>query len=237
VATWDAPIVVADYGLNENPANPQVVVNPDNGDVYVFWLNFYGQLRLNRFNNALQTWSGPITVVQNIALIYGPPADAGFLPNGLRALVVPTVKFNTVTHAVMAVWHTRTAIEPTNDTALYYASFNASTITSPVFANVINDAPNSQIQPAIDNDDSGNMLVTYFSTQNGGSTSYQLFGLCLNSFGSPSCTATTVDSTFSANGFIGDYHETFFWNFADGLGSRWHTSWARGTYTVVSGVK
>lgn len=137
----------------------------------------------------------------------------------------------------MAVWHDRTANEPTSETALYYAAFDGSTITSPVVASVINDAAGSQIQPAIDNDDSGNMLVTYFSTQNGGTSYYQLFGLCLNPYGSVTCAGAPLDSSLNANGFVGDYHENFFWNFPDALGSRWNTSWERNYYSTVTGVK
>jgi hypothetical protein len=234
VSTWDqSPTVIADYGLNENPLNPQVVVNPDNGDVYVFWVNFYGQLRLKRLSYATQAWSGPITVVQNINLI----TDAnGFLPNFLRALVVPAVKYNTATHSVMAVWHARTAAQPTNETAIYYASFDAATISQPVAGSVINDAAASQIQPAIDNDDAGNMLVSYFSTQNS-PYAYQLFGLCLAPSGSVSCLAAPLNASSGPNEFIGDYHENVFWNFTDGVGSRWHTSWTLFENAVVTGVK
>jgi hypothetical protein len=222
VTSWGSPIVIADYTLNENPVSPQVVVSPDNGDVYVFWLNWYGQIRLNRFIEATQAWSGPITVAQSINRITG---NNGILPNGLRALVNPVIKYNTAAHRVMAVWHDRTLPEPTNETALYYASFDASTINGPVTAAVINDASGSQIQPAIDNDDAGNMLVTYFTTEGYG-TYYRLFGLCLNSAGFVSCTPAAVDGSVSPNAFIGDYHENFFWSFSDGLGSRWNTSWS-----------
>jgi hypothetical protein len=228
--TWETPVVIADYALNENPVVPQVVVNPNNGDVYVFWYNNQGQLRMNRqtyvTGQASDPWSGPITVVQGMHRI---TVNQGYLPNGLRALINPDIHYNPVNQNVMAVWHDRPQDEVPNDTSnqtrLDYVAFNGSTITGPVVQSFINNDTGTNMQPAIDNDDSGNMFIGYFATR-GSTTTYQLYGLCLWPWGALGCSPTALDAGPWTNGFIGDYHAMFFWTFLDGVGSRFNTSWS-----------
>ena len=95
------------------------------------------------------------------------------------------------------------------------------------------------MQPAIDNDDAGNMLVTYFSTQTY-TNYYQLYSLCLSGSGIVTCGPSALDPSGYINRFIGDYHENFYWNLIDGLGARWNTSWAitaENFDTQVTGVR
>ena len=148
------------------------MVNPDNGHVYVFWVSSAtGAVQMRRSTDAGATFqppltSPPITIVQGINIIRG-VSNTGYLLNGLRAIIVPAIKWNAGADNVMMAWHARTANELTNQTALYFLSFNPDTISSTLALPApFNDAPESQIQPAIDNDDNGNILVSYFTTQN-----------------------------------------------------------------------
>jgi hypothetical protein len=241
---WDAPITINDGHLNDGAAVPQVVVNPDNGNVYVFWMTVNGAIQMRRSTDAGVTFTPalaaePITIVNGVNVIFG-LNNTGYLLNGLRASVVPSIKWNTAEHNIMMAWHTRTAAEPTNETALYFRSFNPDTISAPLSIPIpFNDAAASQIQPALDNDDAGNVLVSYFTTQNSAGN-YQLYGMTLSSAGVPLLGPTPLDSGTSANGYTGDYHEMFYWTFTDALASRWNTSWSRnsGNFDIMAtGVK
>lgn len=126
---WDATIVANDGSGNNGPATPQIVMNPENGNMYVFWLTVTGEIQMRRMTYG-SAWSSdslypplnqaPITVVQGIL---EPTRNSGYLPNGLRANVVPTIRYNLATHNIVAAWHARTVNpEPaigTNETALY----------------------------------------------------------------------------------------------------------------------
>lgn len=246
VTSWDATLVVNDGSANDLPATPQVVTNPENGNVYVFWLTKDGALQMRRWIYG-SAWSAgtfqPTVTVANILL---PTRNSGYLPNGLRASVVPTIKYNFAVHALTAAWHARMINEPlggTNETGLYYVTFNADAIASPVQPTLVNDAPGSQIQPAIDFDGSGKIMMTYYSTQNfltsdsvncssfqAGCGRYQLFALSVAPGGAitgPTLINGGLDG-FSgyANSLIGDYHETFYFTYPTGLGSLWNTSWS-----------
>jgi hypothetical protein len=258
---WDATVVVNDGSGNDSSGTPQVVVNPENGNVYVFWINANGQIQMRRWTYG-NAWSSdgfypppaqaPITVVQGILL---PTRNSGYLPNGLRASVVPMIRYSVARHAVVAVWHAR-SVDPeptigTNQTALYYTTFNPDTISGPVAATLLNDASESQIQPALDFDGSGNALVTYYSTQNfpplnGSQTcwqnsqacaSYQLFGLSLSPTGQ--VTGPTLINGGPSNlgygtAYIGDYHDTFYFTYPTSLGSVWNTTWTQNLGTYAS---
>jgi hypothetical protein len=258
---WDASVVVNDGSANDSPGAPQAVVNPENGNVYVFWINISGQIQMRRWTYG-NAWSSdgfyppltqaPITVVQGILL---PTQNSGYLPNGLRANVVPMIRYSVARHAVVAVWHARTVNpEPligTNQTALYYATFNPDTISSPVAATLLNDASESQIQPALDFDGSGNALVTYYSTENflpvnsslkcwqntQGCARYQLFGLRVSPSGQ--LTGPTLINGGTSNAgygtaYLGDYHDTFYFTYPTSLGSVWNTTWTQNLGTYAS---
>ena len=141
--------------------------------------------------------------------------------------------------------HTRTQPDPTNETAIYFASFNPDTISGPLAQSqiiTVNDAPGTQMQPAFDNDDIGDILLTYYTTENHlPDNRYQLYGIGLSATGQvlPGCGPTPIDVNAYVNTFLGDYHENYFFTFPT-LGSLWNTSWARNLPeedAVVSGVR
>lgn len=244
--SWDAAITVAPGVPDEYATAPQVVVNPNNGNVYVFWRTSpcatcvprYGELRMARSTDYGVTFSSPITLVQNIRVT----GNNGFLANGVRAVVVPTIKYNSGTNRIMAVWHAATANTPTNQTALYYAAFDPDVVSSPIITNPtpILDSAGMDVQPAIDNDASGNMFVSYYGTTAGNETLYQQYGICVNSSGTRTCGPTPLEGTQSATRFIGDYHESYYWSFIDTHGARWNTVWSRNGAdldVLVTGVK
>jgi hypothetical protein len=242
---WDAIVTVNDGRFHDAASVPQVVVNPDNGHVYVFWMNgISGDIQMRRSTDAGVTFqpaltSPAITIVAGVNIVRGNDGG-GDLPNGMRAGVVPAIRWNSAAHNIMMAWHTRTAPDPTDATALYYLTFNPDTINAPLaIPSPFNDAANSQIQPALDNDDSGNVLVTYLTTQNN-NTAYQLYGIVLSSAGQVLLGPTALDAGSYPTGFAGDYHDIFYWTFNDALGSRWNTSWSRNQTTwdvMATGVK
>src|SRR5688500_17675073 len=118
----------------------------------------FGRLNMSRSLDGGVTWSAPITVINSIRMT----GNGGYLTNGVRAVVLPTIRYNTATHSVVAVWHATLVAGSTNAAAVYFATFNGSTITAalPAPAPIVEDS-GAEIQPAIDNDNGGNMVVTY----------------------------------------------------------------------------
>jgi hypothetical protein len=256
---WDATLVVNDGTSGDAASAPQVVVNPENGNLYVFWLSLNGEIRMRRMLYGA-TWSAdsfvPALNQPAIAVASGiliPTRNNGYLPNGLRANVLPTIKYNVATHSVIAVWHTRVGSEPplgTNETAIYYTSFNPDTITSPAPSVLINDAAGSQIQPAVDFDANGNSLITYYSTENfapqdttstcwnrpAACARYQVFAASVTSTGAVGA-ATLINSGPNGGGFgtafLGDYHENFYFTYPS-IGGLWTSTWTAnaGSYTA-----
>jgi hypothetical protein len=101
-----------------------------------FWVcSATGAVQTRRSTDAGATFqpsltSPPITIAKGINIIRG-VSNTGYLLNGLRAIIVPAIKWNAGAHNVMMAWHARTANELTNQTALYFLSSSPDTISSP----------------------------------------------------------------------------------------------------------
>lgn len=230
LTAWNTTQTIVDGSVTgEGPYAPQVVVNSANGNVYVFWLDSAGELKMERYVQATGTWSNPIVVTTGINLI-GLNGNTQFIHN-IRAIVLPTIRYNDVTGNVMAIWHALTGPQgTTTDTAIYYTAFNADTITTPVTAPILIDATGAQLQPSIDNDPSGNALITYYSTQTQANNLwYQPFASCINTVGVVTCVAHSIDPNIYANTDLGDYNESYYWSYTDAQGPRWHFGWSEST--------
>jgi hypothetical protein len=249
ITAWNDPITINDGRFNDQAHDPQVVVNPDNGNVYVFWYSANNnEIRMARSTDQGVSFqpdytSAPITVIRGVYPVAA--NNGGYLQNSLRANVVPMIRYNTAAHVMMAAWHARTQPDTGNgnETALYFATFNPDTIDSAHALGPLQpliDPPGTQMQPAIDNDDAGNVLMTYYTTENHLDPSdprYQIYGMALSSTGQvlPGCGPTALDGTNSyANGFTGDYHDNYYFTFPSALGALWNTAWSRNTGTTAS---
>lgn len=233
---WNETIITSANG----PEGPQVVVNSTNGDVYVLWATTgASEIRMRRATydplNPTSLTFGPEIVVANS---YN---NVWTLGNGMRS---PTVAFQArfnpaapVGNSLMVTWNATDA--GSQGTALYHTSFNGSTIqqNDPVPARQRFDAAGDQFQGVVDNDDTGNLLLSYYSTQNdGGLQLYQLMGMYLTPSGGTLIGPSVLNGTFNNNKydfspfpavFIGDYHDSFYWAMGDVNGTRWDTSWTR----------
>lgn len=223
------------------PEGPQVVVNSTNGDVYVLWATQSASpdIRMRRatdnMNDPTNLTFGPeIVVANNYTNVWN-------LSNGMRS---PTVafqaRFNPATPAGNSLAVTWNASDfGSQGTALYYTSFDGSAIQQgdPVPARQRFDAAGEQFQGVVDNDDTGNLLLSYYSTQNDGALQrYQLMGMYLTPSGGTLIGPSVLNSTLNNNTydfipyrpvFIGDYHDIFYWAMGDVNGTRWDTSWTR----------
>ncbi|MEA2237680.1 MAG: hypothetical protein QOC81_2404 [Thermoanaerobaculia bacterium] len=225
------------------PEGPQVVVNSNNGEVYVLWATQSpspAEIRMRRATYNSQdptnlTFGPEIVVANNYTNVWT-------LSNGMRS---PTVTFQArfnpsapAGNSLSVTWNATNS--GSLGTALYYTSFNGSTIqqTDPVPARQRYDAAGEQFQGVVDNDDTGNLLLSYYSTQNDGALlRYQLMGMYLTPDGVTQLIGPTVlNSTLNSNRydvypydgvFIGDYHDIFYWAMGDVNGTRWDTSWTR----------
>ena len=213
-----------------NPIGAQVVVNPTNGHVYVLWqaqTATGSQIRMRRSIDGSVTGfeAGEIVVANNFV-------SPRTVANGMRSTTLPHARFNAVTNQVMVTWHGSDS--SSNGNAVYYTAFDPDTVQpwSSTPSRVRIDAAGEQFQPAVDNDDYGNPLITYYSTQNDGGGRYQPFGVYLSTGGGVLTGPSPLHSQLNDNRwpagnpvFIGDYHDNFYWSGFDADGSRWNTSW------------
>jgi hypothetical protein len=219
-------VEIAQTDTTGHPFAPQVVVNSNNGDIYVFWhvQSNPSEIRMRRAPAGTLTFGPVIKVADNFARTVT-------LANGLRSPSIMHARFNPSTGRVMLAWHGTDA--GSQGTAIFFSTFDASALTtsSPVPPRVRIDAPNDQYQPAIDNDPFGNVLIAYYSNQNSSTnTQYQLWGTYVDGVGNVQ-TSSALDSQLNdpTNGatavFIGDYHDNFYFGANDLHGPRWNTPW------------
>jgi hypothetical protein len=222
------------------PQGAQVVTNPANGHVYILWYTQTSPstIRMRRSIDGTMTGfePGEIIVANNFNYTWDvvPP------PNGMRSPTLPHARFNPVTNRLMLTWHGTDAGSQTS--AVYYTSFDPDALVpgSPVPTRTRIDAAGHQHQPSLDNDDFGNVMITYYSNQADGlNRSFQLYGVYLSSAGAVLSGPTVLNATQNAPGFVGDYRDNFYWTSTDIDGARWNTSWVPSATrrTTITGVK
>ncbi|MEO8216840.1 MAG: sialidase family protein [Acidobacteriota bacterium] len=201
-------------------ANPQIVVAPGTGYVYVIWVNFAtNDIRMARSTDFGVSY-GAHDVVASGSLTRSSPA----LNGGIRASTVPMARFNTPSNKIVVVWHengsqgtdVKYAYKPCTSVCNSYGWEQKKLITQ--------YTANDQFMPALDFNASGNMVVTYYDRH---SDSNNLLYRDYYSFINPTGTRLQNDqqiSTFDSNpttpqtfqGFIGDYKDIWDWAFSDG---------------------
>jgi hypothetical protein len=222
---FDPAVVVQDGSDGGGAFRPSVAVNSSNGNVYVVFVSYAGvKLKVSRDGGA--SFPSPAILICPLQVI-----DTN-LRSGLRAPVVPVARFNPVTGKLMVVWHDR---DPIDGLEVSYSSFNADTVTGLPQSRRY-PAAYDQYQPAVDNDDTGNALISYYDAPQAGSDSW-----------TPKVRYVAPDGTTilgpaivpdlgvgHVQVFTGDYHDVFYWQ------SRWNAAWVRPFATSeisVTGVR
>jgi len=220
-ATFPQKTVVA-YGPGPNTgdavANPQVVVAPGSGAVYVIWVDFgAGDLRMSRSLDFGVTWGA-----HEIA---GTGVMTGNLNGSIRAETVPMARYNSVANSINLVWHDRGA----NGTAEVEYAYKDSTGWHRPALPIVQFTANDQFMPALDFNVAGNVVVTYYDRHNDPSNFvYRAYEAYITSSGSRIDAADNwmggFDSTvFGTNHFIGDYQDVWDWTYVGG--ARATASW------------
>jgi hypothetical protein len=229
--TWDPMVTVA----TGNYIGAQIVVDTS-GYVYVIWTSFgtnqilmAKSLNVGAEPNAQGTVFGSTQVVANI-----PNAgNLGFyLDNGIRAVTLPSARFNDAANRIMVVWHEK---EPgTSKTDVWLAhklptggSFSIVKLPGSV-------AASDQFTPTLDNDESGNALVTYYDNYGVTTGYYRQTAQYITSTGSLAGGGTIAIGSNCLAGAraVGEYQGLWRWAYVSG-GTRWDTAWTCGSTTAA----
>jgi hypothetical protein len=211
-ASFPQKTVIA-YGPNSAAAvaNPQVVVAPGTGYVYVLWVDF----GLNQIQMARSTDFGATFGAHEVAA--SGTMSTGNLHGGIRAETIPMARFNSTANSVDVVWHDNGA----NGTEVEYAYKDTTGWHRPSLP-VTQFTANDQFMPAIDFNGAGNIVITYYDRHaDPTNTAYRAYEAYLTAQGSRIDANDNwmggFDSTASgANTFIGDYQSVWDWTFAAG---------------------
>jgi|GEM_PF-1196369 len=225
-ATFPLKTVVA-YGqapaTNHGVANPQIVVAPGSGAVYVIWLDFgANQIQMARSTDFAATF-GAHEVAANTTL------TTGNLTGGIRAETVPMARYNSVTNSILLVWHDTTA----NGTNVEYAYKDINGWHNP--ASPVQFTANDQFMPAVDFNGAGNVIITYYDRHaDPANTAYRAYEAYITTSGTRIDANDNwmggFDSTANGNDFIGDYQGVWDWTFA--IGERSTATWIGVTSSV-----
>jgi hypothetical protein len=210
----------------------QVMVEP-NGIIDVLWADFgANHLRAAR-TSAAGDLSGSWTMVNNGPTGRFIASVSDTLNGGLRAVTVPTARFDAVAHEIVVVWHAREAT--TQFTDVFYDAYNVNTgswFSQPVTVN--DENPNcvdhtDQFMPALAMDANGNVLITYYSRQNNCADTvydeyFSLRGATGNLLQGPTL-ASTFQTGPGLNGFIGDYQDVATNPLAGNLFTIFYAAW------------
>jgi hypothetical protein len=222
-ATFPQKTVVA-YGPLPTPqnnnglANPQIVVDPGTGTVYVLWVDFGAR----NIQMAASTNFGAGFGAHEIA---GTGVHIGSIPPGgspgLRAETAPMARFDWYTNPskIILTWHA----DGTSGTDILYAYRDTSgwhRVSSTPTTGVQFTA-NDQFMPAIDFNTLGNVVITYYDRHaDNTNTSYRTYEAYLTPTGTridaTDQDLSRFDSTPPLNSFIGDYQDVWDWPFSGG---------------------
>lgn len=208
---FDSAVVVYDGSDGYGAYRPSVAVNSFNGNVYVIFVTHRGiKLKVSRDGGA--SFPGPAILICPLQVI-----DTK-LRSLLNAPVIPIARFNPVTKKLMVVWHDR---DPIDSLDISYSSFDADTVTGLPQSRRY-PAAYEQYQPAVDNDDTGNALISYYDAPQPASEAYTPKVRYVAPDGTTILGPSTVpDLGLGFYVFTGDYHDVFYWQ------SRWNTGWIR----------
>jgi hypothetical protein len=207
---FDPVVVVHDGADGGNAFAPSVAVNSINGNVYVVFTT-YGGVKLKVSRDGGASFPGPAITIAPLQVIFPK------LRSQLPATVVPIARFNPVTGKLMVVWHDR---DPIDDLDVSYSSFDADTTTGYPQSRRY-PAAYEQYQPTVDNDDTGNALISYYDAPQATSDSWAPKVRYVAPNGTPILGPAIVPDLGLGYGqlFTGDYHDIFYWQ------SRWNTAW------------
>lgn len=214
---FDAPVEVATGVDAGNLVRPQVVVNSSNGNVYVLYVSGYtGAIYMKKSTDKGVTFGPQIRISTATGTL-----DHNLSQTGARAFTVPTARYNPVTHKLMLVWHQELSA---SDTDVYYTVFDPDTASgTTVFTVKRIVQPYEQWSPSVDNDDSGNALISYYDNSEGAGWTFRQMGLYVDANANKVSTVSPNPAALNASGagalnpsnVFGEYHDLVFW------GTKW----------------
>lgn len=209
--TFGMPVLVATGRINGS----QVLVNGNNGHVYVLWTDFEAkQIKMATSTNNGQNWSSPETVATGNML-----DNNSFINGPIRVGSLSMARFNWVANKICVVWNEFEA-PGSQRTDIYYTAKSLSSGTWQSKVRVNDNQTNDQFMPALDFDTTGNLVVTFYDRRDDPANFlYHVYMARINSSGG-NLQSNTQISTFQSDArkyssgsylrFIGDYQDV--WN-------------------------
>lgn len=173
--------------------SPIVLVDGNNGDVYLLWLSWItNKIYLARSTTGGSTW-GPRQEIDagSASEPFAKPGMSNVCDShtqhcfSVRSMLM--ARYNWITRSIGVVWHRHDAPGPPSDevpTDVKYTHYDTITQSWGLVQPVNEIATKSQWNPALDYDESGAYLITYYDGRLGSThDSYQLFASHLDALG------------------------------------------------------
>lgn len=234
--TWDSMVTVA----TGNFIGAQIVVD-GSGYVYVFWMSFGtpNQIMMVKSINAGAEPTLQGTVFGSPQVVASTPnaGDLGFyvMNNLIRAVTLPSARFNDAANRIMVAWHEK---EPGSAKTDIWLAHKAPADASFSIVKLPGSTSGSdQFTPTLDNDESGNALVTYYDNYNVAAGYYRQTAQYITSTGVTAGGGTiAIGSNCYAGQLptrraVGEYQGLWRWAYGSG-GTRWDTAWTCGSTTT-----
>ncbi len=216
-STFTSPTIVS----FENVQFPQVVVNPNDGTVYEIWANLdYGDLLMAQSGPDLTTF-GAEDIVSGLYIMTMDTIITG----NVRVNSIPAARFDWPSNRLVVVYTGVASSGPASGATDIYYTFkggctncNAYGWQQPV--QVASNTTNDQFMPAIDFNQAGDVIVTYYDRRDdSANTNYREYVTVMASDGSSrSYESQVIGAPVSnPNGrSIGDYQDVWVDNYPDG---------------------
>jgi hypothetical protein len=226
-----------------NIEGPQILTSPYGDKVYVLWPDYtLNAIRMKTSTSSLLLWSeGETAATGNLVPNSAPYLNGG---TGVRATTLPMARYNWVNNSVSVVWHEFES-SSSNQTDIFYVAKTANGWQAKKRINTT--ALNDQFMPGFDFDSSGHFMVTFYDRSQDPSNllykeSWVRTDYLGNVLGSGALSVPASDPCAYASPctipfiFIGDYQDSWWWNFSDQYGNRFNGAWTQQTSNTTGNI-
>jgi len=234
--TFSQPVLVT----SGNIEGPQILTSPYGDKVYVLWADYtLNAIRMSTSTSSLLVWTAGETAATGSLVTPSTQYLNG--GSGVRALTLPMARYNWVKNCVSVVWHEFES-SSSNQTDIFYVAKTASGWQT---KKRISPTTNDQFMPGFDFDSLGRFMVTFYDrSQDPNNLLYRESWARTDYFGNvlSSGVLAVPDSNpcYAANPcqkpFIGDYQDSWWWNFSDQYGNRFNAVWTQQTSNTTGNI-
>jgi hypothetical protein len=233
--TFSAPSEVTSGDIE----GPQILTSPYGDKVYALWADYsLNAMRMSTSSSSLLSWTAGETATTGSFLPNRNPTQNLNGGTGVRAVTLPMARYNWVKNSVSLVWHEFES-STSDKTDIFYVAKTSSGWQAKKRVNPT--TLNDQFMPGFDFDSSGRFMVTFYDRSQDPNNllykeSWARIDYLGNVLGSGALSVPPSDPNAYLNKFIGDYQDSWWWNFSDQYGNRFNAAWVEQTSSTTGNI-